>query len=168
MKDEPVFIKKIRERCGSDITDSYQSLGMYTLVIANDQIASCCELMKTDPELGFDYLSDICGVDYHPKNPRFAVVYHLYSIPFKYRLRLKCRLDDGDTLPSVTGVWRTANWHEREIYDMYGVAFIGHPDLRRIYMSDGFEGHPLRKDYPLRGYKDDLNPEGETGEKDGF
>jgi NADH-quinone oxidoreductase subunit C len=168
MMDESLFINRIKQRCGADITDSYQSMGMHTLEISNERIVPVCELLKTDEQLRFNYLSDICGVDYYPENPRFAVVYHLYSIPFKHRIRLKCRLDDGERLPSVTAVWGTANWHEREIFDMYGIAFSRHPDLRRIYMSDDFEGHPLRKDYPLRGYKDDLNPEGETGEKDGF
>ena len=90
-------------------------------------------------------------------------MYHLYSLPNKWRIRIKCRLGDPPHIASVTGVWRTANWHEREAYDMYGIIFDGHPDLRRIYMWEGFEGFPQRKDFPLRGYKDELNPFGAEG-----
>ena len=108
-------------------------------------------------------LSDICGVDHYPETPRFEAVYHLYSLPNRWRVRIKCRLGDPPEVPSVTGVWRTANWHEREAWDMYGIRFLGHPDLRRIYMWEGFEGFPQRKDFPLRGYKDKLNPFGAEG-----
>ena len=109
------------------------------------------------------YLSDVCGVDYYPKTPRFEVVYHMLSINKKLRLRLKVRLAEGEKVDSVTGVWRSANWYEREAFDMFGIEFEGHPDPRRIYLAEDWEGHPLRKDYPLRGFKDNLNPNGEEG-----
>jgi NADH-quinone oxidoreductase subunit C len=141
---------------GVDTTD-----GFPCLEIGRDNIATLCAKLKQDSTLQFDFLSDICGVDYYPQTPRFEVVYHLYSIPFKYRLRLKCKLAEGESIPTITRVWNTANWHEREAFDMYGIVFSGHPDLRRIYLWDGFEGYPQRKDFPLRGYRDEYNPFGE-------
>jgi NADH-quinone oxidoreductase subunit C len=126
-------------------------------------IVELCRFLKEHPALRFDFLSDICGVDHYPEVPRYEAVYHLYSLSNKWRIRIKCRLSDPPRIPSVTGVWRTANWHEREAWDMYGIRFEGHPDLRRIYMWEGFEGFPQRKDFPLRGYKDTLNPFGAEG-----
>lgn len=158
---EPIFLKKLKERFPEDIKDIYEAFDLYTVVVDKDKIAEVCHFLRDDPKLRFNYLSDVCGVDYFPKDPRFEVVYHLYSIPFKYRIRLKCRINEGERVPTVVGIWKTANWHERETYDMYGIVFEGHPDLRRIYLSEEFEGHPLRKDYPLKGYKDKYNPFGE-------
>ena len=89
------------------------------------------------------------------------MVFHLYSLAHQHRLRLKCRLGDPPHAPTVTGIWSTANWHERETFDMYGIVFDGHPNFKRIYMWDEFEGYPMRKDFPLRGYKDAYNPYGE-------
>lgn len=158
---EPIFLKKLKERFSKDIKDIYEAFDLYTVVVDKDKIVEVCHFLRDDPKLRFNYLSDICGVDYLPKAPRFEVVYHLYSIPFKYRIRLKCRINEGDRVPTVVGIWKTANWHERETYDMYGIVFEGHPDLKRIYLAEGFEGHPMRKDYPLKGYKDKYNPFGE-------
>ena len=158
---EPIFLKKLKERFSEDIKDIYEAFDLHTVVVDKDKIVEVCHFLRDDPKLRFNYLSDICGVDYFPKAPRFEVVYHLYSIPFKYRIRLKCRINEGDRVPTVVGIWKTANWHERETYDMYGIVFEGHPDLRRIYLWEGFEGHPMRKDYPLKGYKDKYNPFGE-------
>jgi len=152
------------------ITESYAdyiihgvdtSDGFPCLEVECHNIAEFCAKLKQDPKLQFNFLSDICGVDYYPKTPRFEVVYHLYSITYKYRLRLKCKLAEEEKIPTVTSVWRTANWHEREAFDMYGIIFYNHPDLRRIYLWDGFEGYPQRKDFPLRGYRDEYNPFGE-------
>lgn len=158
---EPIFLKKLKERFPEDIKDIYEAFDLYTVVVDKDKIAEVCHFLRDDPKLRFNYLSDVCGVDYFPKDPRFEVVYHLYSIPFKYRIRLKCRINEGERVPTVVGIWKTANWHERETYDMYGIVFEGHPDLRRIYLSEEFEGYPMRKDYPLKGYKDKYNPFGE-------
>lgn len=161
---EPLYSTKLKEKFKDDIKETYESFGILTFIVSKDRIVDICSFLKHDPELQFNYLTDICGVDYYPRQPRFEVVYHLYSIPFRHRLRLKCRVGEGETVPSVTGVWRTANWHEREAYDMFGIVFDGHPDLRRIYLWEGFEGYPLRKDFPLRGYKDKYNPFGEERE----
>ena len=113
-----------------------------------------------------NYLVDVIGVDHYPETPRFGVVYHIYSISRKLRLRLKVRLNDGETVPSGTSVWPGADWPEREAYDMFGIVFEAHPDLRRIYLAPDWEGYPLRKDYPLRGYKDRYNPFGVDKEED--
>ena len=103
-------------------------------------------------ELGFDYLVDITSIDNYGEDPRFTVVYHLYGYGHRLYLRLKTQVsEEKGELPTVTGVWRTANWHEREIYDMMGLRFRGHPDLRRIIMWDGYPYFPLRKDFPLSG-----------------
>ncbi|ASY69660.1 MAG: NADH-quinone oxidoreductase subunit C [Sinorhizobium fredii] len=153
----------IAERFGEAVEELGVSHGVHAFAAPPDRIVELCRFLKQHPALRFDFLSDICGVDYYPEAPRYEAVYHLYSLPNKWRIRIKCRLGDPPRVPSVTGVWRTANWHEREAWDMYGISFEGHPDLRRIYMWEGFEGFPQRKDFPLRGYKDDLNPFGAEG-----
>jgi NADH-quinone oxidoreductase subunit C len=163
MSPEP-FITYLREQRQSDIEAHYETQGLHTLVIKRGSLVALCGFLKQDPKLRFNFLSDICGVDFYPQTPRFEVVYHLYSIPFKYRLRLKCKLEEDQSIASVTCIWKTANWHEREAYDMYGIVFEGHPYLKRIYLWEGFEGYPLRKDFPLKGYKDEYNPFGEEHE----
>jgi NADH-quinone oxidoreductase subunit C len=126
-----------------------------TVIVPREHIAEICSFLKTSPELAFNFLSDICGADRGPEEePRFEVNYHLFSTTKHHRLRLKVLLTDDDThVPTVTGVWRTANWHERETFDLFGIIFDGHPDLRRILLPDDWEGHALRKDFPLRGYE---------------
>ncbi|MBI1987248.1 MAG: NADH-quinone oxidoreductase subunit C [Nitrospinae bacterium] len=126
-----------------------------TVRVAREQIVEVCHFLKTDPQLAFDYLSDLSGVDYPDREKRFEVVYHLYSIPQGHRVRLKVQVAEGEAVPTVTGVWRTADWHEREAYDLLGIPFEGHPDLRRILLPDDWKGHPLRKEYPLAGYDGD-------------
>jgi NADH-quinone oxidoreductase subunit C len=111
---------------------------------------SVCGFLKYDQ--GFVRLSSVTGVDRYPAEPRFEVVYHLHSIDRNERLRLKCRLPGaGPVIESVTSVWRSANWYERETFDLFGIRFINHPDLRRIMLPEDWEGHPLRKDYPVTG-----------------
>jgi NADH-quinone oxidoreductase subunit C len=160
---QPPFLALIAERFGEAVEDLGSGHGVHAFAAPPELIVDLCRFLKDHPELRFNFLSDICGVDHHPATPRLEAVYHLYSLPNKWRLRIKCRLGDPPHIPSVTGVWRTANWHEREAWDMYGIAFDGHPDLRRIYMWEGFEGFPQRKDFPLRGYRDELNPFGAEG-----
>ena len=153
----------IMERFGEAIQDLGVAHGIDVFAVPPETIVEFCRFLKEHPALRFNFLSDICGVDHYPEMPRLEAVYHLYSLPNKWRIRIKCRLGDLPQVPSVTGVWRTANWHEREAWDMYGIRFEGHPDLRRIYMWEGFEGFPQRKDFPLRGYRDKLNPFGAEG-----
>ena len=124
--------------------------GELTLEIAPGKIASICGFLKYDQK--FVRLSTVTAVDRYPAEPRFEAVYHLHSIEGNERVRLKCRLrGEGPAIESVTGVWRGANWYEREVFDLFGINFIGHPDLRRIMMPNDWEGYPLRKDYPVTG-----------------
>lgn len=117
-------------------------------------LRNVCEFLKTDPALAFDFLADITCVDRYPVEPRFEVVYQLLSLQNATRLRLKVRLPgDNPRVDSLTGLWSGANWFEREVFDLFGIQFSGHPNLRRILMPDDWQGHPLRKDYPVEGYR---------------
>jgi NADH-quinone oxidoreductase subunit C len=123
-----------------------------TVVVRKEDLLDAGRLLKEEAELAFDFLALLCAVDYFPREPRFEMVYHLYSMAHHFRLRLKVRLHSEDpTVESVTSLWSTADWHEREAFDLMGIQVQNHPDLRRILLPDGWEGHPLRKDYPLRG-----------------
>lgn len=125
-----------------------------TICIEREFIRDACAILRDGPELQFNYLCDVTCVDWHPSEPRFEVVYHVLSIPRKQRLRLKVKLDGGEArIASVTSVWPSANFYEREVFDLFGVYFEGHPYLRRIMMPENWEGHPLRKDYPVEGYR---------------
>jgi NADH-quinone oxidoreductase subunit C len=126
--------------------------GELTLVVARDQIARVLTELRDDSNCLFEVLIDICGVDYPERPQRFEVVYHLLSPRRNQRIRVKCLTDEDTPVPSVVDVFPAANWFEREAYDMYGILFSGHPDLRRILTDYGFQGHPLRKDFPLTGY----------------
>jgi NADH-quinone oxidoreductase subunit C len=137
------------------VSNVVEAFGETTVIVPREHIEAACRFLKTAPGAEFNLLADICGVDRGPEEePRFEVNYHLFSTTRHHRLRLKVLLNEDDArVPSVTGVWRTANWHERETFDMFGVIFDGHPDLRRILLPDDWEGHALRKDFPLRGYE---------------
>lgn len=132
-----------------------EAFGELTLVVPREAIAAVCARLKSAPGFEFDMLVDITGADRGPEEePRFEVNYHLFSTKRYHRVRLKVLLNQEDThVQTVTTVWRTANWHERETFDMFGVIFDGHPDLRRILLPDDWQGHALRKDFPLRGYE---------------
>jgi NADH-quinone oxidoreductase subunit C len=126
--------------------------GELTLEIAPARIIAVCRFLKESQR--FVRLADVTAVDWQAREPRFEVVYHLHSVERNTRLCLKCRLPgEAPEIDSVTSVWRSANWYEREIFDLFGIAFRNHPDLRRIMMPEDWEGHPLRKDYPIHGYK---------------
>jgi NADH-quinone oxidoreductase subunit C len=125
-----------------------------TIWVDRAHIRGACELLKDDPACPFNFLSDVTCVDWYPAEPRFEVVYHLLSIPKKERVRLKVRLNSGSlAVESLTSVWPGANYFEREVFDLFGIRFTGHPYLRRILMPEDWEGHPLRKDYPVEGYR---------------
>ena len=116
-------------------------------------IREVCAILRDDSGLQFNFFSDVTCVDWYPSEPRFEVIYHLFSIPKKLRLRLKVKLSGHDPcLESVTSVWPAANFYEREVFDLFGVRFTGHPHLERLLMPDNWEGHPLRKDFPLTGH----------------
>jgi NADH-quinone oxidoreductase subunit C len=126
--------------------------GEWTLPVPREYLRPLAEFLAGDPDLAFTYLSDVTGVDRFPIEPRFELNYHLLSISRRDSLRLRVRLPgESPVIESVVPVWSTANWHEREIFDLFGVRFEGHPDLRRILMPNDWEGFPLRKDYPVEG-----------------
>jgi NADH-quinone oxidoreductase subunit C len=125
-----------------------------TIWVEKDAIREACAILRDAREYPFNYLSDLTCLDWYPSEPRFEVVYHLLSISTKERVRLKTRLDGSSpALESVTSVWPSANFYEREVFDLFGVRFTGHPNLKRIMMPDDWEGYPLRKDYPVEGYR---------------
>jgi NADH-quinone oxidoreductase subunit C len=142
---------RIRERIPEALLDATDGLDMGVLVLEAGRVVDVATLLRD--EFGFDMLSDVSAVDWLPRDPRYDVNYHLYSTGKNERVRLKVQLQDTDAprVPSVVGVWPTADWHEREVYDFFGVVFDGHPDLKRILMPDEWIGHPLRKDYPVGG-----------------
>jgi len=147
------FVERLGSKNEKWVTDVVEAHGEVTVVIPRESIADACAFLKE--EHGFDLLADICGADRGPEeDPRFEVNYHLFSTKHHNRLRLKVLLSEDDPhVETVTMLWRTADWHERETFDMFGVIFDGHPDLRRILLPSDFDGHALRKDYPLRGYE---------------
>ena len=155
-------VAKLAERFGAKVLHTHAQCGDETVVLDRSVIREACRLLKDDPELAFDLPIDVTCVDYLgypggrtvPYGGRFEVVYHLYSTTQKHRIRLKVPLEADDAVvDSVTDVWRGVDWFEREAWDMYGVRFEGHPNLRRILLYEEFVGHPLRKDYPRRGYQ---------------
>jgi NADH-quinone oxidoreductase subunit C len=151
LEDLPL-VKAIRAFCGEGVEEVSSFTGKedeLTVVVRRDLIHPLCRHLK-DPH-GFNLLADLCGVHYPDRDRPLEVVYHLYAMERRERLRLKVRLGEEEAAPTVTDIWRAANWLEREAYDMVGISFEGHPDLRRILLPDDWEGHPLRKEYPVRG-----------------
>ncbi len=144
-------VQRLKARFGDLISQPLEFRGEITVQISDiERIPEVCAFAKSD--LGFDYLVDVTSIDNYGDDPRFTLVYHLYGYTHRRSLRLKTDLSqEKGEAPTVTGVWQTANWHEREIYDMMGIRFRGHPDLRRILMWEGYPYYPLRKDFPLSG-----------------
>ena len=156
-------IDALVERFPDAVTDAYAGVGGDDCAfVKKARIAEVCQALKDDPSWRFNMAPYVTAVDYLGVEPRFEVVYNLYSTATNHRIRLRVRVPEGDlVVPSVTSVWRGADWFERYCFDMYGIRFTGHPDLRRLLMYDEFVGHPLRKDYPLRG-RQPLVPEREV------
>jgi NADH-quinone oxidoreductase subunit C len=152
--EKSLAVQKLREREPQTIAEVIESKGETTVVLARRDLLRICEFLARDSSLAFTFLSDVSAVDRFPLEPRFEVNYQLLSLERHERVRIKVRISGPDAeLPSVTGIWPTANWHEREIFDLFGIRFEGHPDLTRILMPDDWEGHPMRKDYPVEGYR---------------
>jgi NADH-quinone oxidoreductase subunit C len=143
-------VVKLRERFAGSLIDVKEFRGEVTVTVAKEAIVDVCRFLKES--LAYNMLTDVTAVDFLGQDPRFMMVYNLYSIPHKDRLRVKAPVAEAETtIDTVTTVWSTANWLEREVFDLFGITFAGHPDLRRILMTDDWVGHPLRKDYPLQG-----------------
>lgn len=147
-------VRKLKERDPQAAAEVISFRGETTVVVPRERLVRTAEFLKSDSELAFDFLSDITAVDRFPVEPRFEVNYHLTSLKNRARLRLKVKVTAKEAIiATVTTLWPTANWHEREIFDLMGVRFEGHPNLTRILMPDDWEGHPHRKDYPVEGYR---------------
>ena len=152
--DKNPVVQRLRQWDAEVVSEVIEFRGETTVVVPRAQLQRVAAHLASEPFLYFAFLSDITTVDRFPIEPRFEVNYHIVSLDRRERLRLKVKLNGSDpTVHSVTGVWPTANWHERENYDLFGIRFEGHPDLRRILMPDDWEGYPLRKDYPTEGYR---------------
>ena len=149
MGSEPREVEKVREKFGESLRDALYFRGEDTLVLGPERIVEIARFLKEDPELDYAMLVDITGTHCLEREYSYEVVYHLLSLSRKRRLRLRVRLGEEGEIDSVVPVWRTADWHEREAYDLVGIRFRGHPDLRRILMPEDFDGHPLRRDFPL-------------------
>ena len=152
------ILEKIKELLGNKIIDSGVEKEQRWVNISHDDIVSALLALKGKFSPPFDFLTDLCGVDNYPGNPRFQVVYHLFSTDTKDSVRIKVDVpEDTLTIPSSISVWSAANWLEREAYDMYGIRFSGRPDLRRILMHEDFLEYPQRKDFPLRGSREEAD-----------
>ncbi len=151
---EPLQIAdKVKERFPDEVLDVREFRGQVSVTVRKGKIREIGRFLHDEPDLHFDYLVDLCGVDYlGKKDVRFEVVYHLYSMNHRHALRVKAEVPENDArIDSVMPIWIGVNWHERECYDMYGIDFAGHPDLRRVLLPEDWEGYPLRKDYPIKG-----------------
>lgn len=154
------LVEKIKGKFADSIIETTVFRGEVTHIVKKEAIVDVCRFLKDEPDLRFNFLSDVLGVDCRNQLSCFEVIYHLYSIPNRFRLRLKVRVKENEAVPSATSVWKSADFAERETFDMFGILFEGHPNLKRIYMPPEWEGYPLRKDYPVTGYKDEYNPFG--------
>ena len=159
MKDGPIVVR-LREKFPEDIIDSHAFRGDQTAVVRPGALPRVVTHLKEEGDLDFDFLMDLSAVDHLGREPRFEVVYHLYSLSRNHRIRLKVPLPGKDPeVETLSGVYMAADWYEREVYDMFGIRFRGHPNLRRILMYEGFQGHPLLKDYPIRKRQPIIGPQ---------
>lgn len=143
-------VDKLKAKFGDTVLETVEFRGETTVVVKKEEIVAVCTFLRD--ECGYNFLTDLCGVDYMGQSPRFMVVYQLYNIGEHVRLRVKAPVEEADTtIDTVSGVWSTANWLEREAWDLMGITFNNHPDPRRILMPEDWVGHPLRKDYPVQG-----------------
>jgi NADH-quinone oxidoreductase subunit C len=152
MSVTPEFQEAVNAALGADLLASAVEHGQLIVTVPAERIVSVVTTLRDDPKFLFEQLIDVCGVDYPDRPQRFEVVYALLSVSLNHRLRVKVATDEDTPVPSVVSVYPSANWFERETWDLYGVFFADHPDLRRILTDYGFDGHPLRKDFPLTGY----------------
>ena len=144
------LIDLFKSKFGASVLDSHEQLGDETIVVDPEKLHEILSFAKNDSETLFDALMDVCAVDYLGQAPRFEVVYHLYSIPKNHRLLIKTRVsEENPKVKTCVDLWKSADWFEREAWDMVGVVFEGHPNLKRVLLFEGFEGHPLRKDYVI-------------------
>jgi len=152
MNTKELIIEKVKEKFGESVEEVSDFRDDLCITIKKDQIVNLGKFLKEDPDLQFIMCKDVTAIDWATRKKRFTTVYHIYSFRLNYTLRLKSNIDDDPpTIETVSSIWRSANWYERETWDMYGIKFVNHPDLRRMYMPEGFEYHPLKKDFPVLG-----------------
>lgn len=147
-----VPLELLKEKFPDAIEEVAYFSGEVTARIRKDRLIEVCRFLKDERRSQLDLLSDLSALDFPKEALRFEINYHLYSVAHRHRIRIKIRIADGESVPTVSEVWATANWHEREAFDLFGIAFSGHPDLTRILLPDDWKGHPLRKEYPLEGF----------------
>jgi NADH-quinone oxidoreductase subunit C len=150
-KTAPAFIATLSAAIPGSVVQVSYWVGDWTIIVPAESILAIARHLREAPDAAFDMCSDVTATDWPPRAERFDVVYCLYSIRHRHRIRVKAKVKDGQSIASVTPVWPQANWLEREVFDMFGIVFDGHPDLRRILMPLDWQGHPQRKDYPLEG-----------------
>ncbi|HMK75983.1 MAG TPA: NADH-quinone oxidoreductase subunit C [Thermodesulfobacteriota bacterium] len=151
MTEINLAVKKLQEKFPASVSEVKTFRDEVNVTVQKKDIFEICKFLYSDPDLQYQMLTDLCGVDFFPESPRFEVVYLLYSMKKQQRLRLKIKVGDSESVSSVESIWKAADWLEREVYDLFGISFDNHPDLRRILLWDGYEGHPLRKDFPVEG-----------------
>ncbi|HDS15436.1 MAG TPA: NADH-quinone oxidoreductase subunit C [Proteobacteria bacterium] len=144
-------LEQLKSKFNEAVVAGVDFRGDLTVIVSLEKLHDILAYLQSDPNLHYDHLSDVVAIDRLPHEPRFEVVYVLHSMDDFRRLLVKIRVADGVAVPSATDLWKSADWPEREIFDLMGIRFSGHPDLRRLLMWDEFEGHPLRKDFPLKG-----------------
>lgn len=154
---EQIILNQLKAHLSNVQVETTQFRDELTIQVQKKDVVEVCKLLKQNDELKFLVCEDVTAIDWARKQDRFTVVYHLFSMKNKFRLVVKSDVDESDcSIDSVSSVWRAANWQEREVYDMYGIKFNNHPDLRRMYMPEEFEYHPLRKDFPVIGIEGSL------------
>jgi NADH-quinone oxidoreductase subunit C len=151
MAEINMAVRKLQEKFPASILEVKTFREEVNVTVQKENIFEICKFLYSETDLQYQMLVDLCGVDFFPESPRFEVVYLLYSMKNKERLRLKAKVGENESILSVESIWKAANWLEREVYDLFGIHFVNHPDLRRILLWDGYEGHPLRKDFPVEG-----------------
>jgi len=146
-----VTINKLNARFLDSIVETHSYRGDDTAIVKKEDLLEICTFLRDEKELLYNFMMDLTAVDYLGREPRFEVVYHLYSLTYNRRFRIKTLVSESEcSVDSIVPIWISANWFEREAYDLYGIIFKGHPELRRILLYEEFQGHPLRKDYPIK------------------
>jgi NADH-quinone oxidoreductase subunit C len=151
MAEINLAVKKLQEKFPASVLEVKIFREEINVTVQKKDIFEICRFLYSDPDLQYQMLTDLCGVDFFPQTPRFEVVYFIYSMKNQQRLRLKIKVGESESVLSVESIWKAADWLEREVYDLFGIPFDNHPDLRRILLWDGYEGHPWRKDFPVEG-----------------
>ncbi len=147
----PAFVSLVQSKLPGAVEQVSYWVGDWTIIVPPGRLVEVATLLRDAPQAAFDYCSDATATDWPSRARRFDVIYCLYSTSLRHRVRIKARVGEGESVPSLTGVWPAVNWLEREVFDMFGVTYTGHPDLRRMLLPQDWQGHPQRKDYPLEG-----------------